>query len=416
MSSFSVRTAVSAALTAALTALALPAASAAPASPAASASEAAPTAPRTERVSLGEGGAELPRMSYSGVLSADGNRVAFAYYAPRTESADVLELRVRDLRTGTVIPASTAPDGSPLDGMVFETDMSADGNHVVFATGATNAGDNVEGAAFDVFVRDLRGNRNELVNRGAAKDGYGGTVGGVSLSADARFVAYTADTLGHSPFPHSDKRRIYVYDRQTRTTVHASAGLTTDTSSPRLSADGRSVVFATSIPGDGTWPVDQLYRRDLRTGALERLDLLPDGTPSTGHSYSAHPTADGRQVFFLTTTGTGDTARTGLYVRDLRTRTTRAIDSAAQGEPGWLGNVTPDGRRIAFATGSGAWLKDLRTGRTQLISVASDGTPSEGNPTGLDARGTRVVFQSDATNLVPDDRNGTQDVFVRHLK
>src|SRR5947208_2510599 len=61
-----------------------------------------------------------------------------------------------------------------------------------------------------------------------------------------------------------------------------------------------------------------------------------------------------------------------------------------------------------------AFVHDWTTGTTERVSVASDG--SEGNrdsfALGLSPDGRFVVFDSDATNLVAGDANGSPDVFV----
>jgi Tol biopolymer transport system component len=52
-----------------------------------------------------------------------------------------------------------------------------------------------------------------------------------------------------------------------------------------------------------------------------------------------------------------------------------------------------------------------------LASVSSNGTQGNGGSgkygVGISADGRYVVFQSDASNLVPDDTNGHTDIFVR---
>jgi Ca2+-binding RTX toxin-like protein len=56
---------------------------------------------------------------------------------------------------------------------------------------------------------------------------------------------------------------------------------------------------------------------------------------------------------------------------------------------------------------------------TERVSVASTGDQANGHsysPTGISADGRRVVFPSDAANLVPGDTNGTWDVFIRDRK
>jgi len=56
--------------------------------------------------------------------------------------------------------------------------------------------------------------------------------------------------------------------------------------------------------------------------------------------------------------------------------------------------------------------RDLASERTDRVSVASDGGSSQPAVSG---NGRYVTFSSDATNLVPGDRNHKRDVFVRDL-
>ena len=55
-------------------------------------------------------------------------------------------------------------------------------------------------------------------------------------------------------------------------------------------------------------------------------------------------------------------------------------------------------------------------GRNALVSVAADGTQGNGLISGwakISADGRYIVFESDATNLVPEfDLNSARDVFV----
>src|SRR5262249_50082193 len=89
--------------------------------------------------------------------------------------------------------------------------------------------------------------------------------------------------------------------------------------------------------------------------------------------------------------------------------------------------ISGDGRYVAFsswaknlvadatAPGLNVFVHDVRTGRTVLMSVDSSGVPAndESWHPAISADGRFVAFKSLATNLVPDDTNGAQDVFVR---
>jgi hypothetical protein len=64
---------------------------------------------------------------------------------------------------------------------------------------------------------------------------------------------------------------------------------------------------------------------------------------------------------------------------------------------------------------SDVFVHDGWTGRTERLSVAPDGTQGNGLSSlpKISGNGRFVVFKSDATNLVPGDTNGVTDVFVR---
>jgi Tol biopolymer transport system component len=61
---------------------------------------------------------------------------------------------------------------------------------------------------------------------------------------------------------------------------------------------------------------------------------------------------------------------------------------------------------------------DRLTKTTERVSVATDGTQADKawrHPPSISADGRYVVFISSATNLVPGDTNGTEDVFLRDI-
>ncbi|MBL8142947.1 MAG: PD40 domain-containing protein [Acidobacteria bacterium] len=113
-----------------------------------------------------------------------------------------------------------------------------------------------------------------------------------------------------------------------------------------------------------------------------------------------------------------------------------ALGGTAAGNRGagqaYLGgaSISADGRRVAFASASSdlvandvngtvydVFVRDLGTNTTIAVSVTASGATGNGEsgfPT-ISPDGSLVVFQSDASNLVPGDTNGVTDVFVRDL-
>lgn len=66
------------------------------------------------------------------------------------------------------------------------------------------------------------------------------------------------------------------------------------------------------------------------------------------------------------------------------------------------------------STGYDIYLRDGTKHRTTLVGVSSSGVQGAGDSVlpGISPGGHYVGFESDAPNLVPNDTNGIQDVFV----
>ena len=122
------------------------------------------------------------------------------------------------------------------------------------------------------------------------------------------------------------------------------------------------------------------------------------------------------------------------YLRDTATGTTELLSVTPAGEPGlphgfntFRLDVTPGGRFAVFATDAAdlvgsadtnnradVFLRDRDSGVTERIGMAWDGSePNDSNlGPAISDDGRYVVFQSFATNLVPSDNNGQDDVFL----
>ncbi len=124
--------------------------------------------------------------------------------------------------------------------------------------------------------------------------------------------------------------------------------------------------------------------------------------------------------------------------RDINHDSTRiAVTSMVSvGSSGVAGNlessqptVTPDGRYVVFVSGSvnlagvptnakkQVYRRDRTTGTTIIVSVNDAGDAADGDcvAPSVSADGTKIVFHTDATNLVGDDTNGVPDIYLRDL-
>jgi len=186
--------------------------------------------------------------------------------------------------------------------------------------------------------------------------------------------------------------------------------------------------------------------RDLKTGTTTLVSVNSAGTAS-GNSASARATisADGRVVAFQSfatdPVAYGTSGFRDVFVRDLRTGTTTLVTVNSAGTASGNGSsqyhvMSADGRVVAFHSTAGdlvandtngsnsdVFVRDLRTGTTTLASVNRAGTGSGYGPSGdffapplISADGRVVAFESLANDLVANDTNGTENLFVRIAK
>jgi Tol biopolymer transport system component len=120
-----------------------------------------------------------------------------------------------------------------------------------------------------------------------------------------------------------------------------------------------------------------------------------------------------------------------VYVHDRQSGTTEllSVDTAGTQSNGPSGSpsISADGRYVAFQSSAtnivpgdtngfdDVFVRDRQSGITERISLDSGGTQVSGgsyNPS-ISASGRHVAFYSDASALVPGDTNGHSDVFIK---
>ena len=321
-------------------------------------------------------------------LSADGRMVAFESDATNLIAGDTNLMRdifVRDRTAATTARASVGIGGAQANGTSYDGVVSTDGEHVAYASSATNLVASDANVVEDVFVRDL------------------------ALQATERISVSSAE-------------------------VEANARST----EPSLSANGRHVAFESTasnlVAGDSNATID-IFVRDRQAGTTMRASVSSAGVQGNAISVDAAMADNGRHVAFVSSASTlmgGDTnGRSDVFVRDLLAgETTRAsVDSTgAQANDASSGSaISADGRYVAFestATNlvaddtngtSDVFVRDRAAGTTTRASLSSSDVQGNGfsRIQAISPDGRFVVFASVATNLYPDDVNGEQDIFVR---
>jgi Tol biopolymer transport system component len=207
-----------------------------------------------------------------------------------------------------------------------------------------------------------------------------------------------------------------------------------------FSDDGRYIVFdsraSNLVAGDDNHNYDT-FVKDRVGGAITIVSHRPDGHPGNNESYEGTISGDGRFVAFYSYANdlvAGDTNNSvDVFVTD---RLSGAVERVSIGTDGVQGNgysysasLSRDGRYVTFLSSASnlvagdtngvddVFLRDRALGLTLRLSVGAGGVQANSDAIAarIDAQGRLVCFVSSATNLVPDDANGSNDVFVRDV-
>jgi Tol biopolymer transport system component len=335
-------------------------------------------------------------------ISADGRVVAFQTMAGlvQDDANGAGDVYLHDRLTGETIRASVRFDGSPSSGASGNPFVSGDGRYVAFDSTDNEMapGDTArctspgwrDHPCQDVYVFDRITGRT--VRESQSVDG--GQVNGDSwtanLSANGRYLAFSsrATNLVSNDTPTFD---LFVRDRWTGTTTKASvdsSGVPAngDSSVPRLSADGHTIVFRSEATNlvPGVTPPSQIYCRNLITGTTTLVSVRPDGTAANNASNLPSISRSGRYVSFVSFAMDlvpDDTNYAfDVFVRDrgapLASSVSPSIGSADGGEIARLygAGFQTDGRTIVRFGDAPAEIVDVSSSRVTVRTPPGVGT------------------------------------------
>lgn len=380
------------------------------------------------------------------------------------------ELELVSKRHPSFPPSDTAGGGysNGLNGV----SISADGRYAVYSSSARNLveGQEDENETYDVFLRDLLSGTTILVSRSAAspnRTGNGESSDPV-VSADGRYVVFRslATDLVPGQSDGNGDGDLFLYDRITGTTtlVSRSAASASEAGNgesfePAVSADGAYVAFLSESTDLVSGQIDtnsfiDVFLFDRAAGTVSLVSHAHTSLTTTGNGSSqwlrtpALLSADGRFVAFdsnATNLVSGVTNVAGGPDAFLYDRTTGAVThlSRSAANPAnsadsfsWPVSISGDGGRIILAsratdllaglTDTNGGLLDVfvyerSTGALTLVSRSSASPTTTGNGESSEGRisgdGSRVVFESNATNMIPGGAppSSTGQIFLYEL-
>jgi Tol biopolymer transport system component len=289
----------------------------------------------TIRVSVAPSGVQALGQSPSVSISADGRFVAFQSDAANLVAGDTnrtYDVFVRDRTNRTTQYVSRSFGGRQGDGASIAPAISADGQHVVFASAATNLVPGDTNGQYDVFVRDRVASQTKRVSvaTGGTQGDRASGLEGAAISADGQIAAVASDARNLVPRDTNLTTDVFVRDRTAGTTARvslANSGAEANGFSflPAISADGRLVAFgswADNLTGNPANGVPDVFVRDRRTGVTALVSVAVSGGSANRHSgqNGVAISADGRFVAFQSYASNlvlGDTNNVGdVFVRE----------------------------------------------------------------------------------------------------
>ncbi|HVF36102.1 MAG TPA: hypothetical protein VND91_12340, partial [Candidatus Saccharimonadia bacterium] len=383
-------------------------------------------------------------------ISTDGLVVAFASEANNLVSPQEAHPFDFDVFVTTSIVAAgpdtvataSANAGTPVpagaNAKAFDASLSGDGRYVVFNSLASNLVDDDRNEVEDVFRHDTTNSSTVRVSTGEGEFDARSDQGVVS--ADGRWVAFRSFEriagVDENLVPD-----VYVRDMQAPVGVEftlvsaESGGPAIDarnakgivqilgSGEPAISADGRTVAFASDlpaiVPGDTNGQRD-VFVRDLDAGVSTRVNVNSGGRQSSAPASLPALSGNGQVVAFEAATNDLDpacaSAASGVFVHafgdDSTTCISVALNGAAADGPSGNASLSFDGRYVAFDSAAGnlvpddtgrrdVFVHDRTTRVTTRVSVDTFGTPANGDSFSprISGDGRFVVFESTASNL-----------------
>lgn len=341
-------------------------------------------------------GSIIPTTTNSGtsltrpMLSDDGRYAVFG--SPFETNSGVAQYR-KDLVTGVLERVSVYANGTVSEGDI--PSMSSNGRYISFISSNTLTPTDLKPRNNDVYVRDMTLGTTRLVTTNSA--GIQSASQGIdsnavnSISPDGTLIEFSSYASDLVPGDTNGSPDVFlknlITDQTTRISLNNSgvegngySGYNFDLPNLRaFSADNKYVLFnseAINLTSDIVGSNSQLFLRDLTTNTNTLISKNPTtnvaGIKDSGASdYSI--SADGTRIIFSS----------------------------------YELHLDPSATAPTMANNPVSYLYDRASNTMHLLSIALDGTDLNSNSLYVDISndGSRYVFQSNSSKIVPTDSN-----------
>ncbi len=344
-----------------------------------------------KRISLSMDGSAANDNSVSSRISADGRYVVYG-----SQSTDIVSgitnanngyIFRYDRQTNTTLHVSIASDGGEPNGFNSLPDVSDDGRFVVFVSNATNLIVADTNNQHDIFLRDVQNNITTRISLDSAGSESNGFSNSPKISADGRYIVFQSLASNLIAADNNGATDIFLHDTTDDSTIRISvdsfaneANGSSDTTV--ISADGRYIAYRSSasnlVAGDSNGNSD-IFRFDTVTLQTLRVNTDAGGVEANDHSYYPSISNDGTLLSFHSQSN-------NLVAADA--------------------NIRQD-----------VFVKNIQTNAISRVSVDSAGLEANDGSVNanISADGLTIIFQSIATNLTIDNTAGSDNVFHHTL-
>ncbi len=359
-----------------------------------------------------------------------------------------------DVRIASATDASIAAKAEAL-----APSLSGDGRYLAFVSTDSELLVNDENKAEDIYIKDLQASPQTLI-RISNKQGSiaaSGASTAPAISRNGTHVAFVSDAADLTTQSDSNSvKDVFLYSLSSGAISLISSrsvgGFANGESfEPAISSDGAYVAFtskASDLLISSSNEFTQIFLSNTSTSALTRITQASSVEPGNGDSGSAAISADGRYVVFaskatnLTSMPTTPEPKYNIFLYDRDavpptiTRISQGLGGAASNGESYSPSISSDGRFITFASTASnlvdgvtdtnddadIFLYDSMAASPQISHVTKlSSTNAKANGASsapiISGDGAQIVFLSDATNLVNNDKNnqaadGKSDIFA----
>lgn len=389
--------------------------------------------------------------SSKGNFSPDGTKIVFYSNASNLVENDTnnrVDIFIKDLITGIISRISTDKDGNQSNGNSDSPSFSPDGNKILFISAATNLVSNSTNDGYAVFIKDIIDNSITMVSTSYSGSHPDADCFNPSFSRDGKKVVFSSNAsnlISNDTNGYEDIFVKYLSSGFISRVSTSSTGIQANRYSREasFSPNGENVIFtskASNLVSNDTNAVNDIFIKNLLDQSIIRISTDSNGDEVFGYgdeddqgSWDAKFSPDGSKVLFssqaITLVDNDTNYRIDLFLKDIETGEVTILSTNSEGAQAnydsYEAQFSYDGNKIVFTSAASnliegdtnntydVYIKDLTNGNFSRVSTDSLGNQANSfsNGASFSNDGKKVVFTSNASNLVETDTNSRYDIF-----